>query len=481
MYVKALLFVIFCTPFICARTYSWIIPLTVILIFIFFFFFLLRFFITKRHISIFSGYPYSFNLSVCLFVSAIVLSTIFSNNIYLSVVELIKILSGISLCYMTAFVLKDKKEYSMKVLLLASLIIALYGFYQYFIGFSDTMKYIESNELNISANELVEIKNNLNSKRIFSTFLYPNSYAGYLIMIIPLALGFLFSAIKLFLKDKLTKFKILFLVILNLILIVSLILTRSVGGLICVLFSLIVFYLMITGKTKLFYGIGKYKTLLTTENRIYDKVIAKRFSCKSRYIYLLVLCVLFILLFMLLLSLRQDSIFNFHDPNNSVVSRYNYWMGAFNIIKKYPLFGTGLGTFGNMYREFKLPGWGNTEYAHNFYLQFTSETGLIGLISVLFLFFVILKMMVKNCSYTGIVVAVSGFLIHNIVDFDFYMWELNIIFWFLVGLGISSDISGNMQDSSRLTGSHPTPMAEVRDKAVEGVHLKNRICKFIYH
>lgn len=405
----ALLFIIFYTPFICARVNSWVISLTVGLIFIIFFVLL----VSKK--SIFTGFPKLLNLSVCLFILVVILSTIFSQNIYLSAIELIKILAGIILCYLVASCFSmSKREVAIRVILIGALLIVLYGFYQYFIGFSDTMKYLGTDGLNIPSDELIEIKKNLLSKRIFSTFLYPNSYAGYLIMILPLALELLILSSG--------KMKFLLLVF-NLGLILSVVLTKSIGGLITVLFSLaVIFYLLFIRKIKQ----------------------PRRFSTLLHGVIILVA-----VLFILLLFLRTDSIFDFNSPNNSIASRINYWKGCFNIIKEYPIIGSGLGTFGMLYPKFKLKDAGDTIYCHNLYLQFASEVGLVGLASILFLFFVIFKNLIKNCPSPGLISSVFGFLLHNIIDFDFYMLELNLIFWFLVGLGISNSSVESIEANSK--------------------------------
>ena len=64
-------------------------------------------------------------------------------------------------------------------------LLCLYGLYQYFFGFSDTLKYLAAHPQEQSAAIIDRIK----SGRIFSTLIYPNSFAGLLVLFIPVAAG----------------------------------------------------------------------------------------------------------------------------------------------------------------------------------------------------------------------------------------------------------------------------------------------------
>jgi O-antigen ligase len=69
--------------------------------------------------------------------------------------------------------------------------------------------------------------------------------------------------------------------------------------------------------------------------------------------------------------------------------RWTIWANTFQILKDFPLFGSGLGTFAYifpMYRSFHIQG--VATHAENDFLQLASEVGLIGigLLLILFLF-----------------------------------------------------------------------------------------------
>jgi O-antigen ligase len=79
----------------------------------------------------------------------------------------------------------------------------------------------------------------------------------------------------------------------------------------------------------------------------------------------------------------------FFTTSESLKDRWGIWMDTYRIIKDYPLFGAGLGTFIQvfpMYRSFHTRGL--FTHAENDFLQLASEAGLIGigLLSILFLY-----------------------------------------------------------------------------------------------
>jgi O-antigen ligase len=77
----------------------------------------------------------------------------------------------------------------------------------------------------------------------------------------------------------------------------------------------------------------------------------------------------------------------------SLVERYELWHRAIQVIKKRPLFGCGINTYARNYQKFderknwRVPSY----YAHNGYLQFAAETGLISLAMLLIIFGIALK------------------------------------------------------------------------------------------
>jgi len=123
--------------------------------------------------------------------------------------------------------------------------------------------------------------------------------------------------------------------------------------------------------------------------------------------------------------------------------RLRNWEVAVRIFRSHPLFGVGLGNFGDAFTQHLVPGMNETVYAHNSYLQIMAESGLAGLALVLF----------GTCWLVGkIVTALRGdsrgwerlcvclppvaFLIHNLFDFSAYLPSLLLPFAALSALAI---------------------------------------------
>ena len=293
--------------------------------------------------------------------------------------------------------LKWKTNFIWSILLSSSFVV-LFAVYQYYIGFDDILKYISGHGVIYEKVVTAEIIKNVSLKRVFSTFIYPNVFAGYIIMIIPLALSLI-----LILKAKLKKIFVFFLIC---GLIFSLYLTKSVGSFFSLFISLFIY----------FYLTSNYK---------------KRVIFSSVFIFIVILFIIILL--------RPD-LFNFSKLDNSVLARLNYWKDSINIIKVSPFIGSGVNSFQNLTSM-------RVKYPHNFYIQVFCELGVIGFISLFFLVLVIIKESLlflnerhfskeKRVLFIGFFSSVLSFLIHNLIDIDANIWQ-NSLIWF-ANLGILS-------------------------------------------
>jgi O-antigen ligase len=57
-----------------------------------------------------------------------------------------------------------------------------------------------------------------------------------------------------------------------------------------------------------------------------------------------------------------------------------FWKDTLVLIKDFPVWGTGLGTYAEIFQKYRTfdEAWGFLRYAHNDYLQFIAETGAFG-------------------------------------------------------------------------------------------------------
>ena len=130
-------------------------------------------------------------------------------------------------------------------------------------------------------------------------------------------------------------------------------------------------------------------------------------------------------------------------PSGFMSERPQWWKTSAQLIAKYPITGIGLGRFRHEYQLHAPEGTHHKPYhAHNIYLHIAVEQGIPSLLlflAILFLIFRQLFSLRKRDDFWcfGLFVGCSGFLIsalvYGLADQIFHQRSL-LIFWFLVGL-----------------------------------------------
>jgi O-antigen ligase len=127
-------------------------------------------------------------------------------------------------------------------------------------------------------------------------------------------------------------------------------------------------------------------------------------------------------------------------------SRILLWRSAVSLIKDYPLFGTGLGTFGFAYRRFQVifPNM-FVDHAHCDYIEFASDVGLLGSVLLFAPIFYLLGKMLRaflseqsryrRSVLLGCIGSVSAMLIHTLVDFNLQIPANALVFAVILGMG----------------------------------------------
>jgi len=339
--------------------------------------------LTQRGIPI--GKIQTLKFPFILFFLALLISIIFSIEKINSLKELYKYVSGI-LIFLTAISLNyEDRIRIVKVIILSGFLISLLAIYQYFFGFRHILDYLAKERITVSSFTLDYIQ----TGRVFFPFVTPNTLAGYLIMIIPLALTH--------------KNKIWFIIPLSF----ALLLTKSLSALLSLLLSLGVYFYL--------------SRLCAQEQDLKCKLERKK------VIFLFGLLIIIGLVFMARSTTQKQHL----KPIFSTVMRLNYWKDTLSVIKTKPLTGLGIGNF-----NLKL-----SRYAHNSYLQIWAEAGILGITSFLWLLTYILKSALKNIKVslhrnqtTAIFAATAVFLIHNFLDFTFFLPEVSLLWWMILGL-----------------------------------------------
>jgi len=313
------------------------------------------------------------------------------------------ILSYFCIFFLVSNILKEKDNITTFIIffLITVFLINIYGIYQRFWGLEETRKYlIEQKEILLKEYpEFFGIISptffeRMESNRIYSTFVYPNIYASFLISIMPLLFFIYLNK-----KMNYISFVSLFLFFLSYF---CLILTESMGGLLVFLFVFHILFLQIILNNK------KFKKLLP-----------------------FILTVEFLLVF-------AGYHFKILPHIHSLIDRVYYWKATAKIIKLKPLIGIGSENFKYYFLKFKLPEGLETKHAHNLFLEVFAENGLFGVLSLFgFLIYIILnsfrKKEKKFISF-GIGYLLISFLLHNLVDFDFYDPSVAVLFFIFGGI-----------------------------------------------
>jgi O-antigen ligase len=122
------------------------------------------------------------------------------------------------------------------------------------------------------------------------------------------------------------------------------------------------------------------------------------------------------------------------------------WKDAVRLVRDHPLVGTGLGTFGTAFRRYQANFVDNyADHTHNDYLEFASETGLVGA-ALLFLpiLYLLIRMTVsflddprryRRAVTLGCIGSTLALLIHSVTDFNLQIPANALIFAVVLGIG----------------------------------------------
>ncbi len=271
----------------------------------------------------------------------------------------------------------------------AGVLVALYGFYQYLQPGQRTGAWVDSDLFDISF-------------RVYSTLDNPNVLGEYFLLVIPLAVAFMFSA-------RGWCGRILWLGCTG-IMMLCLILTYSRGCWIGILAAAAIFLVM---RDRRFIILGV--VFLCAAPFILPENILQRIS----------------------------SVGNMADDSTSY--RVYIWFGTIAMLRKYWFSGIGPGetAFNKIYplysyNSIKAP------HAHNLFLQVTCDTGICGLIALVLAVFSCFRTLasgVKSTSdresrifQTAGIASIAGFMVQSMFDYTFYNYRVMLMLWAFMAL-----------------------------------------------
>jgi O-antigen ligase len=126
--------------------------------------------------------------------------------------------------------------------------------------------------------------------------------------------------------------------------------------------------------------------------------------------------------------------------------RIGLWKDTVRLVRDHPLVGTGLGTFGTAFRRYQTNFVDkHADHTHNDYLEFASETGLVGA-ALLFLpiLYLLIRMIVsflfdprryRRAVTLGCIGSTLALLTHSVTDFNLQIPANALIFAVVLGIG----------------------------------------------
>ncbi len=264
----------------------------------------------------------------------------------------------------------------------------------------------------------------------FGPFVNKNNFAGFIVMIIPVALS-------MFMMKRDLAVKGLF-GFMALVMTAALFLSLSRGGVVAV-----------------FGALGVMGLLLFLAN--YD-------GSYKRGILILVFFLASLLLYLLYMGIGPvaERMMTLADKETYLSEgRWAVWAATVSIFRDFPLFGTGLDTFEMvfpLYQSADLFGQGWQD-AHNDYLQLLAEMGLAGVLVVLAFFGLIWKRALSvlfnrralenNFLLIGVVSSVAGFMFSMMLTFNIRIPADALLFAVMLAMLVNLSKKGANQNQSR--------------------------------
>ncbi len=294
-------------------------------------------------------------------------------------------------------------------LVAVAVLLALYGLYQHFIGLAESHQLLFGNRPPVGGVEQ-DIANRLASHRAFSFFIYPNLFAGFLAMVLPLSAALILSTRRTLLRG-LGGASLA-------ILVLALYATQSLGG-------------WVSAAA----GMGFF--LFWWQRR--------QPGSQARFWRVWALAGLAAVLGLVLMVLERNP----QQLSADFISRLANWGSSLSMAWDHLLHGTGPGLFGTFFPDYQQDAGYYVRYAHNFILQRFAETGLLGLGALGWLLLSLGRRVWGNLSRPldeqraaltwALAAGVLAGLLHALVDMDFSFLKTSLVWWFLLGtlLGLS--------------------------------------------
>ena len=335
---------------------------------------------------------------LCLLVLCF-LSSVFSVHAYTSIWAFILLLNYLVIFYLAIHVVRTRSQFRQLVYLIVFMaaLVSIIGLLKKFCG--NPFPWWDYSDFQRTPD------------RLSSTFGNPDHLAGYMEMTIPLLLGLLLTGLR--------GIKLYLIIVLTVFLSMALIFSLSRGGWISA-----------------FIGLFFMSVALLFNHHF-----------QSKRLVLTLVCGFFAVAFIVLSSTPVVKRILITSEQMGNLARITVWGGIVEMIKDYPLLGTGPGTFAIVYTQYQPAGFDYRYFmGHNDYLHFVSETGL-PLIAVMAWMIVALfvrgfkklnnpSRLVRGITL-GAMSGITAILVHSIFDFNLHIPANAILFTVLAALVVS--------------------------------------------
>jgi O-antigen ligase/tetratricopeptide (TPR) repeat protein len=349
--------------------------------------------LSKRKILI---YRSPIDAFILIFFTLEIISIFGSAYPYNSYISILKSISYIIIFYYVINNIRTKKQ----LILLAQTIVIFASLYA-------------TIALTLISDDFLGFKNFSNNEYITLTFVNRNHFAGFLEMVVWLAVGLAYI-------NKGAK-RILYL------------------------------FLATYMASAIFFSLSRGGMIGFTSSIFFISAII--FFVEKKKKHLLLIAEFTLLLTAIILMIGIDPIITrlstLHDPEVAGQGRLEYWASTYKMIANNLWLGTGLGTYSAANPEYKTVYAANlfVSHAHNDYLELAAEMGIIGFLSfatmLIALFYRIIKLVKAQSDKTlrvmGIIILTSIFsiIIHSVTDFNFHIPSNVILFTIISAMAIN--------------------------------------------
>ena len=323
-----------------------------------------------------------------------------------------------------------RKSTMLTVLIILGCFEAGYGILQYLLGW----------------NTIFGITNPYDSWVAFGTYINRNHFAGLMDLTFPLAFAFAFYSYQLWSDpqrriastrsggESPLEFRIVFYLFLVVIMVMGVVFSNSRGGIISVSFALIALSVL---------------TLLKVRRRSWGVVIAG----------LVTMAVAFCL-WIGMGTILHRFVNMSQAEYEGTLRRSMMWSDTVQLFRHNPILGTGLGTYEDALRPFQTHLVNLTvDHAHNDYLEFASETGLIGFVLLFVpIFYLLVRMIIsflrdhrryRSAILLGCIGSTLALLTHSLTDFNLQVPANAMIFAAILGVGYKAACAEPRQEAQK--------------------------------